>query len=99
MPKLFFVRDGTGDNHTSAGLSITMEALESLSRGTRPKFIRSGPTINPDAGQSSPYSSYKHVVGEVADGEINTAFPQAGFYYFVGLRPTEAETQLNVTIM
>lgn len=98
MPKLFFVRDGTGDHQTSAGLSVTMEALESLLRNTQPKFTKSGPKINPEAGVSSLSLPYKHVVGEVAAGETNAGFPEPGFYYFIGLRPTEAEAQLNIAI-
>ncbi len=94
MPKIFFVRDGTGDHKTSDGKPIAMSTATGLSNRFPPRFTVSGPTIN--AGIASAFAAFRHVVMEVEADELNMEYPKAGFYYFVGLTPQEAKRILGV---
>lgn len=94
MPNIFFVRDGTGDHHTSQGQCIAMSAVAGLASRYSARFSQSGPFIN--NGVASPFAAYRHVVMEVGDSETTAEYPKPGYYYFVGLRPQEAKVLLEV---
>ena len=83
MATVFFVRDGTGDQHTSRGHEVSMaDAMTSL-EPYETKYFESGPTIN--EGVASGYAPFKYVVLEVSEGETNAKFPEQGYYLLVGL--------------
>ena len=88
MPKLFFVRDGSGNHKTSTGHSIPMEQAEALKIRFQTKYTETGPTIN--SGVASPFARYLHVVIEVESDERSAQFPQDGFYFVIGYSPDDA---------
>jgi hypothetical protein len=94
MAKVFFVKDGTGDEHTSSGFDIPIGEINKALRSFEKKYFASGPTIN--SGVAGAFSPYRHVVVEITDGETSVLFPTVGFYYMIGLRPAEAKTLLKI---
>ena len=95
MPVLFFVRDGTGDDHTSGAHQVSAVSVSHHLAGIEKRFSVSGPTINGDR-VASPFSPYRHVVLEILDGETSQDYPRAGFYYLVGFTPAEARALFGI---
>ena len=62
MAKVFFVKDGTGDEHTSSGFDIPIGEINKALRSFEKKYFASGPTIN--SGVAGAFSPYRHVVGQ-----------------------------------
>lgn len=73
-----------------------MSAAAGLASRYPPKFTPTGPNIN--SGVASPFANYRHVVMEVEGSETNTEYPQTGFYYFVGLSPSDAAAIFAINV-
>ena len=98
MAKIFLVRDGpSGDHHTSAGCEVNIKKIVSALGRYETRFFQSGPEINPEI-KTSEFSPYKHVVVEVGVNETGEKYSNAGFYYIVGLGPTECQELLSISI-
>ncbi|WP_124704689.1 hypothetical protein [Sulfuriferula multivorans] len=96
MPKVFFVKDGSGDSHTSRGYHAKFEDIANMVAGFELRFSATGPTINPET-KVAPFSPYRYVVVEVEDGELAARFSRAGFYLVVGLDAEQAGTMLGIS--
>jgi hypothetical protein len=62
MAKVFFVKDGTGDDHTSSGFDIPVCEIDKALGSFEKKYFAAGPTIN--SGAAGAFSPYRHVVIE-----------------------------------
>lgn len=96
MPKVYFVRDGRGDQHTDQGTDVPLPPVVELVSDRHLKYSAGGPTINPQAGEAKWHDAYKHVVIEIGTGETSHVFPKVGYYYIPDLTPTEAQRILGI---
>lgn len=96
MPKVFFVKDGRGDHHTSQAHNAKIEDIERMVTGVELRYFSNGPTINGDI-IASPFSPFRYVVVEFGDEEFTTRFSCAGFYLAIGLDPIQAQESLNIS--
>lgn len=94
MPTMWFAKDGPrpqsqrvpGIPITSAEVQVVVGAREAKFVGTEP------PSVNPE----QPSHSLKNVVLEIEEiSDVSSLLPKVGFYFVVGLAPSEAERLLN----
>ena len=98
MAKFFLVRDGpNGINHTSAGSEVDINKIVEVIGHYETKLFKSGPEISPDV-KTSVFSPYKHVVVEVGIHETGRRYSMPGFYFIVGLSPTECQELMSISI-
>lgn len=95
MASLYFVRDGRGDQHTSQAHPVPLKQVQVLASKHQTKFFKSGPTVN--SGVASPFAPYRHIVVEIEPSETSQDFPTAGFYYFIGLSPSDAQLHFGIS--
>jgi hypothetical protein len=77
MAKVFFVKDGTGDEHTSSGFDIPIGEISKALRSFEKKYFASGPTIN--SCVAGAFSPYRHVVVEINRWRNECAFSNSWF--------------------
>ena len=95
MARLFFVRDGSGDHHTSQAHHVEIGAAKAVVDHFDVRFSETGPIIN--EGIASPFSAYRHVVLEIEQKDVGPSFKRPGFYYVIGLSPEGAQRRFNIS--
>lgn len=83
MATIWFLRDGTGGQHTSTGHDVPMTTATSALKEYNKKYFQTGPNIN--AGVADGFAPFKHVVLEVEAEETNPIFPNSGYYFITEL--------------
>ena len=83
MATIWFLRDGSGNQHTSKGHEVSMVTATSALQQFDKKYSLTGPNIN--AGTADGFAPFKHVVLEVEEEETNPTFPKPGYYIITGL--------------
>ena len=95
MPQLFFVRDGSGEHHTSQAHNVDIGAAKVVADQFGVRFSETGPIIN--GGIASPFAPYRHVVLEIRRDDVGPNFNRPGFYYVTGLSPEEARRRFHIS--
>jgi hypothetical protein len=95
MAKVYLVRDGSGEGHTSRAYSVLIEKVTDALSEFAVRFYKNGPVINADVPFSNA-SPYKHVVLEVEEGEESAGFRTVGFYLIVGLGVRECASLFSL---
>jgi hypothetical protein len=94
MAKVFYVRDGDGDDRASHGKLISAAKVASGLANRRVSYRSDPPVINAGKG-ANPYSAYEHVVVEIEQGdEFVAPFSKTGYYLVHDLSAGECEKLL-----
>ena len=96
MPRVFFVKDGSGDEHTSQAYTAKLADVVNLIKGFELRFFENGPFINSQTN-ASPFALYRYVVVEVGEGELTEQFTRVGFYLVVGLDVKQTQASLGIS--
>jgi hypothetical protein len=94
MPTMWFAKDGPRPHsQRGSGIPLTSAEAQAVVGAREAKFVGTEPpSINPE----QPSHSLKNVVLEVeATSDVSPLLPKVGFYFVVGLAPSEAERLLN----
>ena len=89
MVQLYFVRDGSGEHHTSRGHPVAIDTAKDVALRLGTRFSLNGPVINP--GVASPFAAFRHVVIEISDSDVGGVFDRARYYWLPQLSPEEAQ--------
>ena len=98
MATIHFVKDGkrvNGERVTTSAEVSTVLAAEKLGNFNC-RRSDTPPTINPEV-RTSDWAEYKHVVLEVEDDEGIPPFSTPGYYYIIGLTPSECKQLLGIS--
>jgi len=95
VAKVFFVKDGHGDEKTSRGYDVPIASAVNALRPFEFKYFPSGPTFNPEVPAGG-FSPFRYVVIEVLAGEVGGPFPKAGFYLVADLSPARCGELLGI---
>lgn len=93
MAKVYYVREGTGDEQTNQGMDLSVNRLSERLKEHRIKFLgTNSPTFNPEK-RLNPSADYQYVVIEVFDNDLgkhaSPLFSRKGFYLVENLTPRE----------
>jgi hypothetical protein len=98
MATVHFAKDGkrpNGERFTTSAHVLASSAAEELGH-FQSRYTETPPTINPEV-QASDLAGYRHVVLEISPGEGASPFSKPGYYYIIGLTPTECKRLLDVS--
>ena len=99
MAIIHFLKDGKLPNGDRLTLSVNVswdDAVRKLG-GFESKYTKCPPTINPCV-KASNWSDYKYVVFEVENGEGEPPFKKSGYYYLIGVSPSECQRLLDIRV-
>ncbi len=94
MPTMWFAKDGPRpQSQHGSGILITAAEAQAVVGVREVKFVGAEPpSVNPE----QPSQSLKNVVLEVEQSsDVSPLMPKVGFYFVVGLAPSEAERLLT----
>jgi hypothetical protein len=94
MPTMWFAQDGPRPNsQRGPGIPISAAEAQAVVGVREVRFVGAeAPSINSD----KPSHSLKNVVLEVEQSsDVSSLLPEVGFYFVVGIAPSEAEHLLN----
>lgn len=94
MAKIYYVRDGYGDEKEDGGREVNFATTASLLKGYRVRPLGAARTINGNR-KADWTTDYKYVVFSVEEGETGGQFPNPGLYLIEDLTPKHYEELLN----
>lgn len=97
MAEVFWVKDGPPGNHRmSRAHHVPMDRLVKALVPYAKKYHDTPPTFNGDGAAKSSADGYRYVVVKVPDEEVNTTFPDEGYYHVPELEPEECRRLLHL---
>jgi len=98
MATIHFVKDGkrSNGNRVTKSLHVSADRAAEKIGHFEFRYSEKPPTINPEI-RTGDWAEYKHTVLEIENGESAPPFSKTGYYYIVGLAPTECKRLLDVS--
>lgn len=88
MAKVFYVRDGYGEDRASRGREIEPGKIIEKFPRLKPKFSKDPPCLNPQT-VANPYADYRYVVLQIEISEVSEKFLTPGYWILDGMTPRE----------
>ena len=89
MATVYLVKDGPKDDRTSEGKTAPVVKLAAALGTRQTRFLG---TERPRFNVATPTDHYRHVVIEIAEGEMgHSRFPRAGFYLVLDLDAAKSD--------
>lgn len=84
----YFVRDGSGNERTSAGIELSLDEIAKAFPRTKAIWSKGPPVFNAHYSVN-PVSAYRHVVVHVRGAEPTGQFTKDGYWILDGVTPSE----------
>ena len=92
MAEVFWVSHGpAGGARTGRPHHVAMTTLLEQLTPFEKRYLHQPPSLQPPPGHD-----HEHVVVRIAEEEINSNYPDAGYYHIVELSPAEARQLLGI---
>ena len=97
MAEVFWFKDGTpSDHHMSRPHHVPMDRLVDALVPFAKRYYDVPPNFNRNDGPAASKAPYRYVLVKVPDEEVNTTFPDEGYYHVPELEPEEARRLLRL---
>jgi len=97
MAEVMWFRDGTpSDHHMSRPHRVPMDRLLDALVPYAKEYYDAPPTFNRQRGPASAADPYIYVLVKVPEEEVNSTFPDEGYYHVRQLEPQELRSLLRL---
>ena len=97
MAEVFWVKDGSpSDTRMSDPHHVSMSLLVEALAPFEKKYEDVPPVFEPARGPAAAGDAFTHVVVKVPDEEVNSTFPDEGYYHVPHLAPDECRRLLRI---
>jgi len=97
MADLFWIKDGgPSDWHHGPRHRVAMDRLVDALVPFEKRYFDAPPTFNLAQGPATKDAPFRYVIVRVPDEEVNTTFPDEGYYHVRELEPEEARRLLRL---
>ena len=97
MAEVMWIKDGTpSDHHMSRQHHVPMDRLVEALVPFAKHYYDAPPTFNGQHGPAQRQDPYRYVLVKVPDEEVNSTFPDEGYYHVPQLEPEELRRLLRL---
>jgi len=97
MAEVYWVKDGASSDHRmSRAHHVAMNRVAEALAPFEKKYFDVPPTFNAQLGPAAANEPYRYVLVKVPDEEVNTTFPDEGYYHVRELEPEECRRLLRL---
>jgi hypothetical protein len=93
---MWFKDGGPSDHHMSRAHHVPMDRLLEALTPFAKDYYDAPPTFNLQQGPASASQPYRYVLVKVPDEEVNSTFPDEGYYHVPQLEPHELRRLLRL---
>lgn len=98
MAEVMWLKDGApSSHHMSRAHHVPMDKLLQALTPFAKEYYDAPPTFNAQGGPAAAGDPYRHVLVKVPDEEVNSTFPDEGYYHVPQLEPQELRHLLHLS--
>lgn len=98
MAEVFWLRDGKpSDHHMSRAHHVPMNRLLEVLTPFEKRYYDVPPSFNAHDGPASSSAPYRYVLVKVPEEEVNSTFPDEGYYHVTHVEPEDLRRLLRLS--